>query len=138
VFEKILVALDESDHSTKALATAGALAEMSKGEVRVLHVREAPLGMGGPLTELEPSRQAQTYVDEAVKGLTNRGIVASGDVRNSRNGRIAAEIIDEAKSFGAVVIVLGSRGMTSLEGLVLGSVTHKILHLAKVPVFVVP
>jgi nucleotide-binding universal stress UspA family protein len=28
--------------------------------------------------------------------------------------------------------------MTSLEGLVLGSVTHKILHLAKVPVFVVP
>jgi len=64
MFEKILVALDESDHSQKALTTAGDLAEMSKGEVRVLHVREVPLGMGGPMTEIEPSQRAQTFVDE--------------------------------------------------------------------------
>jgi nucleotide-binding universal stress UspA family protein len=137
MFEKILVALDESDHSKKALATAGDLAEMSKGEVRVVYVREAPLGMGGPLTEIEPSRQAQTYVDESVKSLTDRGIAASGDVRNSQNGRIAAEIIDESKSFGASVIVLGSRGLTELAGLIIGSVTHRILHLSTLPVVVV-
>ncbi|MFZ0171563.1 MAG: universal stress protein [Acidimicrobiales bacterium] len=137
MFEKILVALDESDHSKKALATAGDLAEMSKGEVRVLHVREVPLGMGGPLTEVEPTQRAQTYLDEAVKSLTDRGITASGDVRNSHNGRIAAEIIDEAQNFGASVIVLGSRGVTALEGLVIGSVTHKVLHLSTLPVVVV-
>ena len=137
MFEKILVALDESEHSKKALATAGDLAEMSKGEVRVLHVREVPLGMGGPLTEVEPTQRAQTYLDEAVKSLTDRGITASGDVRNSHNGRIAAEIIDEAQNFGASVIVLGSRGVTALEGLVIGSVTHKVLHLSTLPVVVV-
>jgi nucleotide-binding universal stress UspA family protein len=137
MFEKILVALDESDHSKKALATAGDLAEVFKGEVRVLHVREVPLGMGGPLTEIEPSKKAQTYVDETVKSLTDRGITASGDVRNSHNGRIAAEIVDESRSFGASVIVIGSKGVTALEGLILGSVTHKILHLSTLPVVVV-
>lgn len=137
MFEKILVAVDESDHSKKALAMAGDLASMSKGEVRVLHVREVPLGMGGPLTEVEPSQQAQAYVDEAVQTLTGRGITASGDVRNSHNGRIASEIVDESERFDASVIVLGSRGVTNIEGLILGSVTHKVLHLSKLPVIVV-
>ncbi|MGO9195530.1 MAG: universal stress protein [Acidimicrobiales bacterium] len=137
MFDKILVALDESDHSKKALATAGDLAEMSKGEVRVVHVREVPLGMGGPLTAIEPSQQAQTYLDEAVKSLTDRGVTASGGVRNSHNGRIAAEIIDESQSFGASVIVVGSKGVTELAGLIIGSVTHKILHLSTLPVLVV-
>jgi nucleotide-binding universal stress UspA family protein len=137
MFEKILVAVDESDHSTKALAAAGDLAEMSKGEVRVVHVREVPFGMGGPLTEVEPSQRAQNYVDEAAKSLTSRGITGSGEVRNSHNGRIAAEIIDASQSFGASVIVIGSTGVTSLAGLVIGSVTHKILHLSTLPVLVV-
>lgn len=137
MFEKILIGLDESDHSKKALAAAGDLAAMSKGEVRVVHVREVPLGMGGPLTEIEPSQKAQTYVDAAVKSLTDRGITASGEVRNSHNGRISAEIIDESHSFGASVIVLGSRGLTELAGLILGSVTHRVLHLSTLPVVVV-
>jgi nucleotide-binding universal stress UspA family protein len=137
MFEKIVVALDESDHSRKTLAAAGDLAEKSKGEVRVVHVREVPLGMGGPLTAIEPSQQAQAYVDEAVKTVTDRGIASSGVVRSSHNGRIAAEILDEAHSAGASVIVLGSRGMTELAGLVIGSVTHKVLHLSKLPVLVV-
>ncbi|MGO8877125.1 MAG: universal stress protein [Acidimicrobiales bacterium] len=137
MFEKILVALDESEHSKKALATAGDLAEMSKGEVRVVHVREVPLGMGGPLTEIEPSQEALAFVDESVKSLTARGITASGAVRNSHNGRIAAEIIDESGSFGASVIVVGSRGVTALEGLVIGSIAHKVLHLSTLPVVVI-
>lgn len=136
MFEKILVALDESEHSKKALATAGDLAEMSKGEIRVVHIREVPLGMGGPLTEIEPSQQALDFVDESVKNLTDRGITATGTVRNSHNGRIAAEIIDEAGSFGASVIVVGSRGVTALEGLVIGSIAHKVLHLSTLPVVV--
>lgn len=137
MFGKILVALDESDHSKKALAAAGDLAEALKSEVRVVHVRELSFGMGGPLTEVEPSQEAQSHVDNAVKSLADRGITASGDVRQTHKGRVAAEIIAEAKAFGASVIVTGSRGMTELEGLILGSVTHRILHLSTLPVVVV-
>jgi len=72
-----------------------------------------------------------------VKSLTDRGVIASGDVRNAHNGRIAADIVDEAESFGASAIVLGSKGVTALEGLIIGSVTHKVLHLSTLPVVVV-
>jgi nucleotide-binding universal stress UspA family protein len=138
MFEKILVALDESDHSKKALGIAGDLAEQSKGEVRVVHVREAPLGMGGALTEVERVEKAQAYVDDAVKMLSDRGVTASGEVINEHYSRIASSILHAAQTDGASVIVLGSRGITSLEGLVLGSVTHRILHLSKIPVLVIP
>jgi nucleotide-binding universal stress UspA family protein len=52
-------------------------------------------------------------------------------------GRAARVILELASAEGADVIVLGSRGLSDLAGLVLGSVTHKVLHLAHCPVLVV-
>jgi len=137
MFKKILVAVDESDHSKKALAAAGDLAEALKSEVRVVHVRETPLGMGGSLTEPESNPEALSVVDDAVKSLVDRGVTASGELRHTHRGRVAAEIIGGAEDFGATAIVVGSRGMTELAGLIIGSVTHRILHLSNLPVIVI-
>jgi nucleotide-binding universal stress UspA family protein len=46
--------------------------------------------------------------------------------------------VDTAAATGADVVVLGTRGLSDLGGLFLGSVTHRTLHLAEKPVIVVP
>jgi nucleotide-binding universal stress UspA family protein len=136
VFEKILVAIDHSDHSQHALSAAKDLAKASGGAVRVVHVREMSIGKPGPVPK-EDTDAAQTLVDDAVKTLAGEGISATGTVHDSHTGRVAAVIIDEAGQSGSSVIVLGSRGLTDLEGLVMGSTTHKVLHLGTLPVLVV-
>ena len=69
--------------------------------------------------------------------LADGGVSATGVVRSSHTGRVAAEIIEEADESGSSVIVMGTRGRTDLEGLVMGSTTHKVLHLGTTPVLVV-
>lgn len=58
-------------------------------------------------------------------------------VTSSRSGDPAVDIIDEATSGGADLIVLGSRGLGLLKGMLLGSVSSKVSHLAKIPVTII-
>jgi Universal stress protein family len=60
MFERILAAIDGSDRSGRAIEMAGELAKLSKGEVRVVHVHEYSLGVGGPLID-EPRRRPTTW-----------------------------------------------------------------------------
>jgi nucleotide-binding universal stress UspA family protein len=137
MFEVLLLAIDDSETAKRACDGAAQLATLSGGEVRVLHVREYGFaGRAGQVTE-EDRSAAQAIVDDAVAKLTAASIKASGTVRGALFGHGAAEILEEAASVGATTIVMGSRGLNALEGLVVGSTTHKVLHLASLPVLVV-
>jgi nucleotide-binding universal stress UspA family protein len=137
-FGKVLVALDGSEHSHRALAAAKELASLSDGELRVVHVREvdAAFGRGGPL-EVENEDTAQKYLRDTLTELSDSHRAATGVVRASPAGRIAVEITEEAVGWDASVIVVGSRGLNSLAAAVLGSIATKVIHLSKVPVLVV-
>jgi nucleotide-binding universal stress UspA family protein len=50
---------------------------------------------------------------------------------------VASQILEEGDEWGASVMVLASRGLSDLAGLVIGSTTHKVLHLGHFPVLVV-
>jgi nucleotide-binding universal stress UspA family protein len=52
-------------------------------------------------------------------------------------GSIAESIVAQAKQSGSDMIYMGTRGMTALGGMVLGSVATKVLHLAHIPVVLV-
>jgi nucleotide-binding universal stress UspA family protein len=137
MFEGLLLAIDDSETAAKACEAAEQLATLSNGEVRVLHVREYGFaGRAGQVDE-EDRSAAEATVDGAVAKLTAAGVKASGTVRGALFGHAAAEILEEATSVGATTIVMGSRGLNALEGLIVGSTTHKVLHLTSIPVLVV-
>jgi nucleotide-binding universal stress UspA family protein len=136
MFETILVAIDQSDRAQRVLSMAEDLAKCAGGKVRIVHVRELSSGKFGPVPK-ESANWAVSFVDEAVKAMEADGLVATGVVRDSDAGRVASAILDEAADSDASVIVLGARGLTDLEALVVGSTTHKVLHLGTLPVLVV-
>jgi nucleotide-binding universal stress UspA family protein len=137
MFETILLALDNSEHAKEALETTKSLAKLSGGQVRVLHVREFGFAGRAGQVDLEDKTEAHQIVDQAVADLKAVGVEATGIVRGALHGHAAGEILDEAASAGATTIVMGSRGRSELKGLVMGSTTHKVLHLGTFPVLVV-
>jgi nucleotide-binding universal stress UspA family protein len=138
MYDKIMVAIDQSPVAQRVLVAARDLAQLSGGEVRVLHLREREiLGGRGGVLDYETGEQARATADRAVRELAQDGIKASGEARNTPFGHAAREIVGEARDFGAAVIVMGSRGHSDLAGLVLGSTAHKVIHLADRPVLVV-
>jgi nucleotide-binding universal stress UspA family protein len=138
MYEKILVAVDHSEVSERALTAARELALLSHGEVWVVHLREREsMGKTGLLTFAESSDEATDSVMAAVAGLTGAGIKTHAVVRDTVFGYAAREIVSDAAGVGADVIVMGTRGRGDLAGLVLGSTAHKVIHLADRPVLVV-
>lgn len=135
MFDKILVGIDGSRHADSALKAAHDLALLSGGAVRVVNVGEVASGRGGAATET--SDEAKAIVEEAVRKLEADGVEASGTVCWSLSGRVASELLAEAERWGATIIVLSTRGLSDLAGLVVGSTTHKVLHLGNIPVLVV-
>ena len=138
MFDKILVAVDHSEISDRALDAARDLALLSQGEVWVLHMREREVAVktGVSLSD-ESVDEASAAVAAAVDKLTAAGVKAHGDVGTTLFGYAARNIIDDAKEHDVDVIVMGSRGRGDLAGLILGSTAHKVIHLADRPVLIV-
>jgi nucleotide-binding universal stress UspA family protein len=137
LFEKIVLALDGSDHSRKVVPLAADVAKKSNGEVLVVHVREHMVDLGGTW-EQEALSRATAIVDEACKELQEAGVSARTSVRRSLagSGRVAQELIEAADEENAGLIVMGARGVSNLRSLLLGSVAHKVLQLSSQPVLI--
>ena len=138
MYDKILVAVDHSEVSDRALDAARDLALLAEGEVWVLHMREREVAVktGVSLSD-ESMDEARAAVAAAVDKLTAAGVNAHGDVGTTLFGYAARNIVDDAKEHDVDVIVMGSRGRGDLAGLILGSTAHKVIHLADRPVLIV-
>lgn len=144
MFRKILVAIDASEASDRAASVAAELAGRVGDEAIVFHVREWSIGMSAAVpaaglgaVELEDPDEAVELVRLILKRFEAEGVVATAELRTGMHGGVAGQILDFARGEGVGLIVMGSRGLSSLSGLLVGSVTHKVLHLAECPVLVV-
>ena len=138
MYDKILVAVDQSPVSDRAVLAARDLGVLSKGEVWVLHLREFESGgKAGVLPPRETPSEANAEVAASVEILTNAGVKAHGMVKNTMYGHAAREIVADAIELDCGIIVMGSRGRGDLAGLVVGSTAHKVIHLADRPVLIV-
>ncbi len=136
MFEKILLAIDGSEPSVRACELVQRLALASKADVLVFHVVERYIGYAGAI-EAETPEEITDLVDETVRSLKDVGISARGEIVHVVANQTAHQILVAATEFDADVIVLGSRGLSDMAGILLGSVTHKVIHLADRPVLVV-
>ncbi|MHB1770727.1 MAG: universal stress protein, partial [Acidimicrobiales bacterium] len=110
MFEKVLVAVDLSDHGRKVLEVAKDLALKTKSEIRVVHVEEMGfIGRAGQVP-LEKREEVGEVVAAAVADLERAGLKATGTVRAAQMTRIAKEIAAEATEQGASMIVVGAHG----------------------------
>ena len=138
MYDKILVAVDHSEISDRAVLAARDLAVLSKGEVWVLHLREREVAVKtGVAITAESADEANAAVSAAVEVLTQAGVKAHGDIRTTLFGYAAREIVDDAIEHDADLIVMGSRGRSDLVGFILGSTAHKVIHLTDRPVLIV-
>lgn len=139
MFDRILLAVDGSDHSLNAARTASQLARtMNSAELRIVVVYDSvPPFLG------EPNMQTaiNTRLDQA-QGILRKAEEAIGDVPSEVHtefiaGDPAESIIGVAKTRKNDLIVMGSRGLGRLAGLVLGSVSQKVVSHAPCPVLIV-
>ena len=136
MYERLLAAVDDSEVSPRVIAAAKELASLSQGQVWVLHLREREFGRLG-LTPIESDEEAREPVRAGVEALTQAGIDAHGEVRETVFGHAAREIVKGAQEHDASVIIMGSRGRSELTEAMLGSTAHKVIHLTDRPVMVV-
>ncbi len=138
MFEKIVVAIDGSPFSDAAIAAAGGLAAKLGAVVEVLHVHEHDLipSKAGMSPDLETPEEANVVVAVAVERLKTNGVSANGHVLQSSTRDVPRKIIEFTNETGADLIIVGRRGLSSLTGMLLGSVSNKLIHAATVPVLV--
>ncbi|HSO51961.1 MAG TPA: universal stress protein [Actinomycetes bacterium] len=136
MLEKLLLAVDESEHSRKAVPATVELARAGGGSVHVLHVLELYYPVP-PTVQGDTAEEAQALVDGIVEELKGAGVTAEGAVRPSTGGSPAGAILEHARELGASLIVVGSHGHSALGGLLIGSVANKLTQLSACPVLVV-
>ena len=132
----ILLAVDDSAHSQRAADVSEELARLTKYQVVVTHIHELATGRWGSMRVDDDSGDA--FAEAIVKGLLGAGIDARIETRDAHYGQVAQALSAVAEDLGADMIVVGSRGRSNVASLTLGSVSHKLLHLARRPVLVVP
>jgi nucleotide-binding universal stress UspA family protein len=137
MFEKILLAVDGSPSSEVATQAAIGFVEKTGASVEVVHVREHMISSrAGSGLDLETRDEAAALLSGVVDKLKEAGVTAHGAMRQAPPSRVAHEIIAAADETGADLIVVGNRGLSSFSGMLLGSVSNKLVHLAGCPVLV--
>ena len=137
MFKTIVLALDGSEGSRRAIPLAVELAKRDNGKLVIVHVEEDIVGKGGgPIQATEDEIQAE--IQRQAEELSAQGIDTSVHMRSVMLGGPAHVIEDIATEANADLIVAGTRGHSPVAGLLLGSVTQRLLHIARRPVLAVP
>lgn len=131
--ERWLVAVDGSNYSLRAVAMAARLGvrEEQVAAVDLVHVQS---WLNKEAAETELARRGWAATAQARRLLEAAGIRWR---LYALMGEEAPEIARLAEALGSLGIVMGSRGLTATESVLLGSVAQKVLHLAKTAVLIV-
>lgn len=141
LFKRILVPVDFSDCSLRALECAATLARKFRARLILLHVLE-PACPGDYLNPVAVDAAngsligtAREQLAKATRQAGAQGLIAETLVRM---GRAQSDIADTAKAIGAELIVMGTRGAGGLDQVLLGGTAERVLRQAPCPVLTVP
>jgi nucleotide-binding universal stress UspA family protein len=138
MFRKIIWATDGSEAADAALPFAQELAAGPDGYLLAVHAEQFFRGRAGAYPVLADEDELVAKIRGQVEQLRADGIAADLKVDRKAAPHAAHMIAQVASDIDADVIVVGTRGHSPIGGLVVGSVTQQLLHLAGCPVLVVP
>ena len=139
MFERILLAVDGSDHALHAARKAAELARtMNSRELRVVVAYDTiPIYLGEPnmqIAYVNRKDEAEEILGSAVKEI---GSVPCSVITDVMEGDAAEAIIEAARQNTSDLIVMDSRGLGRLAGLLVGSTSQKVVAHAPCPVLIV-
>lgn len=156
MIRKIVVGLDSSALGLKALESAISFAQSCGAELKLIHVLiDSDPGaprfsgyFGGPLypsintTVIETYQTAwnqfvdhsQTLLDQQISDIRESGIEASGSLLYGSPG---ARLCETAQTWDADLVIVGSRGLSGISEMLIGSVSNYVLHHAPCSVLVI-
>lgn len=139
MFDKILLAVDGSEHALHAASTAAEMARtMKPKEFRIVVSYDIiPMYLGEPNMQFaidNRKKEAEEILQNAIKVV---GEVPCEIHTEVLEGDPATAIIEVAETRNSNLIVMGSRGLGRLAGLVLGSTSQKVVAHAHCPVLIV-
>ncbi len=142
MFENILVAVDGSAHAGRAIACAADLAAKYGAQLTLLHVMAHAGSNRVPEGLHELARMEDIKITEAdmLRSVADEIVSQAQDVAHEHGatrirttiaqGDPAHAIVEYGKAHNVDLIVLGRRGLGGLAGLLMGSVSHKVAHMA--------
>ncbi len=141
-YKQILVAVDFSDTSIRALQVARDIGTRLNANLHVVHfvpMRVMDMGMEGGVDFIEEMHQKDLEEScEKLAAFVQEHTTAEDDVHQyTKSGEPSAEINTMAEETEAELIVIGTHGRTGLKHLLLGSVAESILRVADAPVLCV-
>lgn len=136
MFERIVLAVDGSPQSSKTIPVALDLAQKYGSSVLVVHVREHTRYEGSDV-DMGPPIPAESLVDQVVTRLREADVDARGEIRRVSPGETPHQIVEAAASSSADLIVIGTRGLSGLKHLLLGSIAERVVQRAPCPVLTV-
>jgi len=147
VFEKILVPLDGSEHSVRALGSAVQIAKKFDGKITLIHVYSRVWPIVMPHTTIMP--EATIIIPKLIEAARKAGadILSDGEKKVKaekvqvetllKEGHTVEEILKTAREGEFDLIVMGARGLSRIKEILLGSVSDGVMRHARCPVLVV-
>jgi len=137
MFKTIVLGVDGSPDAARALPYALELVGPD-GRIVAVHVREILVGRAGGQTLAVNEDEIESGIRDRVELLKSGGATVELKVVTAVAGGPAHVLADVAHQEQADVIVVGTRGHGTVAGLLIGSVTQRLLHIAHCPVLAVP
>lgn len=145
MYQRILVPFDGSPTSLRGLEEAIALARVTHARLRLIYVVDAlsfatgfetPAAYAGDLVPLI-RKAGQQILARGASRSTDQGVEADTVLPEDFGGRVADLVGEEARRWGAELIVIGTHGRRGVGRLLMGSDAEQILRTAPVPVLLV-
>ena len=131
MYQRILVPVDGSEGSNKALVAALQLARESDGRVRLIHVMEQ-------VDYLTAFEQFGGYSGGLAMAIArSSGTEADSQLYDKPGERLAEVVAEAAKEWNADLVVVGTHGRRGFGRMLLGSGAEQILRLSPLPVLVI-
>lgn len=138
MLKKILVPLDGSENSIRALEKAIEIAKKFNGKIVLMHAYSVSFYTKTPDQLYKFIQNARNYGDEILEVGKKKVILEKIEVEKLLlNGNPVEEILNTAKLENFDLIVIGVRGMSKIKKFLVGSVTDRVIKHAPCPVLVV-